>query len=114
MLQSLDVSLSLSLNRTHSTPVRQPEPPQAPLLRRKTVPLNHLLRHLVSFSVQPLCSLWLSGSCTQQKITTEPQRTQRLHREEASLNEQRLAYANYDLAGSAIGAASVGRQHVVE
>src|SRR5687768_9020443 len=36
------------------------------------------------FSVQPLCSLCLCGSLAE-KITTEAQRTQRLHREEIQL-----------------------------
>src|SRR5436190_7942096 len=38
----------------------------------------------LNFSVQPLCSLCLCGSpCS--KTTTETQRTQRLHREEAQI-----------------------------
>jgi hypothetical protein len=39
-------------------------------------------RFVSDFSVQPLCSLWLTDS--EQKLTTETQRTQRLHREEGS------------------------------
>ena len=61
----------------------------------------------LDFSVQPVCSLYLCGCGIEQPITTETQRTQRLHGEAISTKESADFFSTILAVGPALAWSNV-------